>query len=616
MGLSAASGVYFFTPPYRSWAVDLAGGMAVTGFLLGSAVTVAVVWRLQRASTALARSHERLALSESRLQAVIDGQTEMLFRFGRDGRFLFANDVGLRTFGLSAGSTSSLTWHALVPADQQADVTRRLRAMTPAHPTVRTETRLSDMDGGARWGEFVHHASFDARGRLQEVQTVGRDITQRHQLQQELATMSASLQDLYDHAPCGYYSVDREGRFVRINATLLGWLGCTADEVLHHRGPKDFFTPASVQRFDENFPTFLAQGHIGPLEFELQGRDGSLRRVSMTATAVRGEDGQVAHSRSVMHDVTELHQVRQALQTVNRTQAAMLDNELIGIVRLKDRRAVWCNRALAEVFGYGPGELDGQPARLLYLDDASYEALGAAAYPELSAGRPYRTQLRMRRRDGSVIWVDMSGALVSPEQGESMWMMLDITAMKEHAERVQQAALHDALTGLPNRSLLSERLDHALTTARSVNTLLAVCLVDLDGFKAVNDQHGHAAGDELLQVIARRLQDGVRGHDTVARQGGDEFVLLLTRLQNRQECGQILSRLLASVAEPVPLPQGATARVSASIGIAYAPDDARDAEALLKLADRAMYDVKRGGKNAFVDSGVTDERKAPEPSRY
>jgi diguanylate cyclase (GGDEF)-like protein/PAS domain S-box-containing protein len=598
--LSATAGLYIFSPPHYTWSADPASQLGALAFLFGSAITGWVVHRLQTKSRELHDALGRLSSSERMLQTVVTEQTEMLFRFGRDGRFLFANPAGRRAFGLTDESMATQTWQVLVPPEQRAGVTERLREFAPDHSVVKTETCFPGSQVETRWGEFVHHASFDENGQLKEVQTVGRDITERRVLQTQLSDMSATLQDLYDQAPCGYYSLDAQGRFVQINATGLAWLGCTAEDVIGKRGPKDFFTAEGAAEFDRNFPTYLAQGRIGPLEFDLLGRDGTRRRVSVSATAVRDAEGAFVRSRSVMYDITELARVRRELSALNRQQEAMLDNELVGITKLKDRRAVWENRALERMYGYGPGELEGLPSRVLYPDDASYEAVGRAAYPVLAPGGTYRTQLRMVRKDGSNIWVDMSGAMVSPETGESMWMMLDITAMKDHQAQVEQIAFHDALTGLPNRILLTDRLQQAIPLAFRLQLRVAVCFIDLDGFKAVNDRLGHAAGDRLLQVIGQRLLECVRGNDTVARLGGDEFVLLLTHLHSREECNQVLSRVVRAIGEPVDVGHDAVGQVSASIGVAFSPDDGNDGNLLLKRADEAMYAAKKSGRNRVV----------------
>ncbi len=297
--------------------------------------------------------------------------------------------------------------------------------------------------------------------------------------------------------------------------------------------------------------------------------------------------------------LTYIDRQRKRMDILVRQQAAMLDNDLIGITKLKDRRGVWENRAMARMFGYEQDEFHGQPARILYPDDETFRAVGDAAYPVLSKGGTYRTQVQLRRKDGSPIWVDMSGALVSPETNESMWLMLDITAMKDRQDEVEQIAFQDTLTGLPNRSLLNDRLLQAIATAQRAGTKLAVCFVDLDGFKAINDQFGHAAGDRLLKVIGQRLQECIRSNDTVARLGGDEFVLVLTHLNSDIECKEILERVLSAVETPVELGPDTAGKVSASIGVAFFPKNSKDAEGLMKLADQAMYMAKRAGKNAI-----------------
>ena len=288
------------------------------------------------------------------------------------------------------------------------------------------------------------------------------------------------------------------------------------------------------------------------------------------------------------------------LQQLALEQALMLDNDMVGMMRLRGRSVVWQNRALSSLFGYAPGELLGQPTRQLYLDEASFREVGEAAYPAIESGRRYRQQLRMRRKDGTPVWIDLSGASVSGN--ESLWMMIDISALKESEATARHLAVHDALTGLPNRVRFTERLAGALTLLGERVGLVAVCWVDLDGFKELNDQFGHEAGDVVLRVVAQRLQAGVRNHDLVARMGGDEFALLLTALRAEHEAEPALRRMLAAIAEPIRLPDGDHAAVTASIGIAFAPLHGRQAEALMRLAETAMTMAKRAGKRRVVSA--------------
>lgn len=432
-------------------------------------------------------------------------------------------------------------------------------------------------------------------------------LAQSQAAERELVHASFELKDLYNNAPFGYYSLGADGKYLRINETMLAWLGHTRDDVVGLRSPRDFFDDAGRAAFAEVFPRFLAEGHFGPMEFDLYPRQGGKRRVSVMSTALRDDDGQFLMSRTVMYDLTDLDRVRHEVQRINREQGLMLDNDLIGIAKMREGRIIWHNRTLERIFGVEGGELAGADGRQLYLDDEVYQQVQAASRVQIEAGGTYRTQIRMRHHSGEPIWVDLSAVMLTPETGESMWLALDITALKRHQEHVERLAFHGPLTGLPNRSLLMDRLAQAVPLFLRRTDRLAVCFIDLDGFKAVNDTLGHDAGDQLLRVVANRLVQHVRSHDTVARLGGDEFVLLLSHLPGAEECLQILQRVLSAINEPVPLANASTARVSASIGVAFCPQDGQDVSGLLTQADDAMYQAKRAGRNRiqgdFGDAG-------------
>jgi len=181
--------------------------------------------------------------------------------------------------------------------------------------------------------------------------------------------------------------------------------------------------------------------------------------------------------------------------------------------------------------------------------------------------------------------------------------------LRRREQALEELAHHDALTGLANRNLLDDRLAQVLARARRRQSMVAVLLIDLDGFKEVNDRHGHDHGDAILRAVAGRLRDAVRDGDTVARLGGDEFLVLLDDLQEPSACDAVAAKLLDLIAEPVPYCD-ATLRVTASIGAAVFPADGDDGAGLLRKADRAMYEAKHAGRNAFRRAG---SRAAPEP---
>lgn len=308
----------------------------------------------------------------------------------------------------------------------------------------------------------------------------------------------------------------------------------------------------------------------------------------------------------------QLNKANEELRALGEQQSAMLDNELVGIIlqNMSTRTAIWNNRAMARMFGFRPEELLHHPARMLYPDDAAFERVGAEARAAFAAGQDYIAQLELRRKDGSPIWVHLQGSPLKERPDEVLWMMTDVSAQHLYKEQVEHIAFHDALTGLPNRLLLADRVQQALAIAKRSGNQVAVAYIDLDGFKGVNDVHGHAAGDALLKEVARRVSDTLRAGDTVARIGGDEFVALLCELDDAALCDHILERVLKSICAPVGLPGGAEVTVAGSIGVALFPEHADDPSTLLAAADAAMYEAKRSGKGVIRYANRPDVKAA------
>lgn len=210
-------------------------------------------------------------------------------------------------------------------------------------------------------------------------------------------------------------------------------------------------------------------------------------------------------------------------------------------------------------------------------------------------------QKRYRRKDGATRWVNVTADLfLEQTSGEplALGIVEDITERREAEERIRHLALYDALTDLPNRALLQDRLRQAMSEAQREQTLLAVLFLDLDRFKIVNDSLGHAVGDRLLQVVAERLGQHVRGSDTVCRLGGDEFVVVLTAVHDASDTARVADKLLRGLTEPLRV-DGHTLNVSISIGISLYPMDGRDPDTLLQHADTALYQAKTGGRNNY-----------------
>jgi diguanylate cyclase (GGDEF)-like protein len=198
----------------------------------------------------------------------------------------------------------------------------------------------------------------------------------------------------------------------------------------------------------------------------------------------------------------------------------------------------------------------------------------------------------MKHKSGQLKWIDLQGVLIDAASGETLWMMTDITKVREHQKEIEYSALHDSLTGLANRNLLNELIPQALASAARRNIFVAICYLDLNKFKPINDQYGHAVGDEVLKEIGKRLQECVRAADLVARIGGDEFVMVLTELDGPESYRDVCERARTAINTPIALGDQML-HVGVSMGIAVFPTDARDSEQLTALADERMFNEKR-----------------------
>ena len=277
--------------------------------------------------------------------------------------------------------------------------------------------------------------------------TMRRDLIQRTlqvrgDAERALAAREAELHDLYTNAPCGYYSLDTDGRFARINDTALRWLGCTRDEVLGKLGIVDFLDAEGRQYFNARFPRLKRDGRVFDIEYDLIGRSGMRRRVIGSASALRGADGEFVMTRTVVHDISELHRARESLRRMGAEQQTIIDTDLVGIVKLKDRNVAWANRGAEKMFGWSLSEVAGQCSRVFYPDEAAYQDFGAAAYPALQAGGMHRCQLQMRRRDGGSMDVDMSLTAMPGHVGEVLCVLQDITELRRAEDiRIRAGAL-------------------------------------------------------------------------------------------------------------------------------------------------------------------------------
>lgn len=280
---------------------------------------------------------------------------------------------------------------------------------------------------------------------------------------------------------------------------------------------------------------------------------------------------------------------------------AMLDAQSlagIGLFILSDGKVVFANPAAAQITGYSVDELKGLAHFNLVTHPDDRERV-LRNHQRRLRGEVFdnRYDIGILTKDGNRRETEIAVSAISGDTGtQILVVMVDITARKNTEQVIQHLALHDALTGLSNRTLLFDRLDGAIAAARRRNASFALFFLDLDNFKPINDDLGHDAGDLVLKTIAERLQGSVRESDTVARVGGDEFVLVLQDVHGRKAALSVAEKTIAALSQPISM-NNRLCEVGATLGIALYPEHGEDADTLIRHADAAMYAAKRLGKN-------------------
>lgn len=307
--------------------------------------------------------------------------------------------------------------------------------------------------------------------------------------------------------------------------------------------------------------------------------------------------GQVARVAIFARDITRAlaaeEQIRKLSQAVVHSPSLIIITDASGTIE-------YVNPKFTQVTGYSPEEAVGRRPSILRSGRHAPDFY-AQMWETIAAGKEWRGEICNRAKDGREYWAMTSISPITAPDGtirHYVGVAEDITKKIVQEEHIKYLALHDSLTGLPNRNLFMDRLTQAISFAERHKTVAVVMYVDLDDFKQVNDQLGHEAGDQVLQEAARRLTRCIRTADSVARVGGDEFVIILQDIHEEREIELVANRVLERFREPFTA-AGASCRVGASLGIALCPEDGRDVDTLLRKADMAMYTIKRGDKQGF-----------------
>ena len=328
-------------------------------------------------------------------------------------------------------------------------------------------------------------------------------------------------------------------------------------------------------------------------------KDGTRKDVSVSISPLRQADGTITGASKIARDISERKRIEHALHEKDTLFRTAIETTTDGFWAVDSAgQLLDANQAYARLSGYSRGELLAM--RISDLDAADTPTDTAARMERIMRDGSASFETTHRRKDGTLWPVEVITSYSPINGGRYFVFTSDLTERKRAQEQSWQQANFDSLTGLPNRALLFDRLSKECTLARRNSTSVALLFADLDGFKRVNDSFGHDAGDLVLKEVARRWLACVREADTVARLGGDEFAIVLGGLQETSAVAGMADKLIAALAVEIVLPGAATCRVGASIGICMYPSQATEVDALISLADAAMYESKARGKNTYT----------------
>jgi diguanylate cyclase (GGDEF)-like protein/PAS domain S-box-containing protein len=381
--------------------------------------------------------------------------------------------------------------------------------------------------------------------------------------------------------------------------------GYPAEDLLHNRNISfEAITLAEDREWvRRKIDVAVDEGDQYEVEYRIIHADGDIRWVLERGTPLYNDRGELEGLEGFIQDITRRKQSEAATLAAETRYRSIFENAIEGIYQTSPSgQYLDFNPALARIYGYesaqelASGISDIQ--KQLYVDPNKRNEFVTLMREQ---GSVQNFEAQVYRKNGEIIWISENARSVCNDEGNLLFYegtVEDVTERKNYERQIEYQATHDTLTGLPNRTLLADRLQQCMSLAERHHDKVAVAFVDLDQFKLINDSLGHHAGDQLLVSMAERLSNCVREYDTVVRLGGDEFVLLLTGLNKVEDISQSMRRVLEAVAQPCVIADREFV-VSCSIGIGVYPDDGKDPNTLLKYADSAMYKAKQSGRNNF-----------------
>ena len=546
---------------------------------------------------------EALRQSEERYRKVLEGMEESYYEVDLAGNFVFFNESLHRGLGYSKEELMGMNYKVYTPPDIVKKVFEAFNQVYLTGEPIKWFPMEQIRKDGTRL--VVENSIFplqNEKGEIIGFRGVGRDVTQRVMMEEALRKSEEKYRTILEDIEEGYYETDLTGNYTFFNDVICKKLGYTREELMGknfqiHTAPED--VKKITEAYYELYRTGKPLKWFSPPQIR---KDGTLIFAEDLVSLLRNEKGEVIGFRGISRDVTERVQMQEALRRSEEKYRTILEEIEEGYYEFNLAGDItFVNKAACRQFGRSEAELIGLNYRE-YVPKEDVKSTYQAWNKVYRTGEPLQAYpFAPIRKDGTQIFLENSVSPIRNKEGKIVAfrsVSRDVTERKKFEQKLANMATHDALTGLPNRTLLNDRLTMGLALSRRSGNRLAVMMLDLDKFKVINDTMGHDVGDQLLKSVAERLSGVTRKSDTVARMGGDEFVLVLPQISHPTDAARLAQRILDVFHEPF-IFNNHKLSITTSIGIAVYPDDGKDIEGLLKSADIAMYQAKEQSRDAY-----------------
>ena len=531
------------------------------------------------------------------LDAVLNNIEDPVFIKDQESRLILVNDAFCEIFGLSRDEVIGKTLAENVPLSEREHFLSVDRQVLELGKEISIEETLTTNGMKSRIIQTKKSRFLDPKGHSYLVGII-RDITEIKEAEKRIGENTERLSLALLHSKIGIWELKPQTQELIWDDSMYSLFNIRREDCSGNRQawaqavhPDDLESTRRIMQDAMTGQTLVNHG------FRVVWQNGEVHRIHDTAKIFYDEHGAPVRLLGVSTDVTEQYDAERKLKLyasvfVHAGEGIMITDATSTIIEVND--------TFCQITGYTREEILGQSPNILRSERQTAEFY-AEMWDTLKAEGSWKSEIWNRRKNGEVYAELLTISAVKDEKGllqNYVAIFSDISLMKKHQDQLEHIAHYDVLTNLPNRVLLTDRLNQSMLHSRRHKNLLAVAFLDMDGFKLVNDTYGHNTGDKLLVAFSERISEALRESDTLARIGGDEFIFTIADLVKVEDSIPVLERLLHSLRSPITVGE-ITLKISASVGVAIYPRDSDDADILIRKADHAMYSAKQAGKNRY-----------------